>query len=62
VKAKDIRNILNKNNVRKLHKSRDQMAIQVQDAFRTPNREDQNGISPCHTVVKTLSIKTREEH
>jgi hypothetical protein len=35
------------------------MAIQDQDAFRTPKRQDQIRSFPCHYTL-TLSIKNRE--
>jgi hypothetical protein len=32
----------------------------VQEAFRTPNRLDQNRASPLHIIIKTTSKKNRE--
>jgi hypothetical protein len=53
-------NIFNKiitENFPNLEKS---MPIQVQEAFRTPNRLDQNRTTPLHIIIKTTSIETRE--
>jgi hypothetical protein len=36
------------------------LLIQVQEAFRTPNRLDQNKTSPWHIIIKTTSIQNRE--
>jgi hypothetical protein len=33
------------------------MVIQIQEAFRTPNRQDQKRSSPCIIIVKMLGIK-----
>jgi hypothetical protein len=37
-----------------------EMPLQVQEAFRTPNRQDHNGSSPHHIIVKTLSLENKE--
>jgi hypothetical protein len=34
--------------------------IQVQEASRTPNRLDQNGITPRHIIIKTTRTESRE--
>jgi hypothetical protein len=51
VQTKGIENILIKitENFTNLEKER---VIQVQEAFRTPNREDQKRNTPRHTIVK----------
>jgi hypothetical protein len=36
------------------------MVIQVQEAFRTPNRQDQKRTSPQHIIVKTLNMQNKE--
>jgi hypothetical protein len=36
------------------------MPIQLQKASRTPNRLDQNRITPGHIIIKTTSTETRE--
>jgi hypothetical protein len=36
------------------------MPIQVQEAFRTPNRLDQNRTTPQNIIIKTISTMTRE--
>jgi hypothetical protein len=35
--------------------------IQVQEASRTPNRLDQNRISPQHSIIKTTSIEKKQK-
>jgi hypothetical protein len=60
VQAKEMHNIFNKiitKNISNLEKS---MPIQVQEAFRTPNRPDQNRTIPGHVISKTTSTETRE--
>jgi hypothetical protein len=36
------------------------MTIQVQEASRTPNRLDQNRITPGHIIIKTTNTESRE--
>jgi hypothetical protein len=38
------------------------MPIQVQEVSRTPNRPDQNGTAPQHTIIKTISTETTEKN
>jgi hypothetical protein len=38
------------------------MAIQIQEASRTPNRYDQNGTSLGHIIVKITSTENKEEY
>jgi hypothetical protein len=59
VQAKGIHNIFNKitENSPNLQKV---LLIQVQEAFRTPNRLDQNRTSPQHIFIKTISTENRE--
>jgi hypothetical protein len=60
VQAKGMHNIFNKmitENFPNLEKS---MPIQVQDAFRAPNRPDQNRTILQHIIIKTTSTETRE--
>jgi hypothetical protein len=58
VQAKVIHNMFNKiiKNFPNLEKV---MPIQVQKASQTPNRLDQNGTSPQHIIIKTISTKNR---
>jgi chromosome segregation ATPase len=59
VQTKQMHNIFNKiitENFPNLEKS---MPIQVHDASRTPNRPDQNRITPWHIIIKT-STETQE--
>jgi hypothetical protein len=37
-----------------------ELPIQVQEAFKTPNRLDQNRTSPWHIIIKTTSTENRE--
>jgi hypothetical protein len=60
VQAKGICSIVNKiitENVPNLEKA---MLIQVQEAFRTPHRLDQNRTTPQHIVINITSTKNRE--
>jgi hypothetical protein len=36
------------------------MAINIQQAYRTPNRLDQKKKSSCHTIVKTPNVQNKE--
>jgi hypothetical protein len=33
---------------------------QVQEAYRTPNHQDQNRITPRHIIIKTTSMENKE--
>jgi hypothetical protein len=60
VQAKGIHNIFNKiitENFPNLEKT---IPILVQEASRTPNRLDQNRITPQHSIIKTISTENRE--
>jgi hypothetical protein len=59
VQAKGMHNIFNKitENFQNLEKS---ITIQVQEAFRTPNRPDLNTSTPRHSITKTTNTETRE--
>jgi hypothetical protein len=59
VKTKEIGNIFNKivtENFPNLEKT---MPIQIQEASRTPNRLDQNRITPQHIIIKTTEYRER---
>jgi hypothetical protein len=61
VQAKGIHNLFNKiitENFPNLEKT---IPIQVQEAFRTPNRLDQNRTIPWHIIIKTTSTENREK-
>jgi hypothetical protein len=61
VQAKGIHNLFNKiitENFPNLEKT---ILIQVQEAFRTPNRLDQNRTIPWHIIIKTTSTENREK-
>jgi hypothetical protein len=36
------------------------MPMNIQKAYRTPNRLDQKGNSSCHIIVKTPSAQNKE--
>jgi hypothetical protein len=60
VQAKVMHNIFNKimaENVPELQKA---IPIQMQEASRTPNRQDQNRTTPRHIIINTTSSETRE--
>jgi chromosome segregation ATPase len=57
VQAKDIYNIFFKIIAENLPNLQKEMPIQVQEAFRTLNRQDQNKISTQHVIAKTISTK-----
>jgi hypothetical protein len=62
VQAKRIQNIFNKiitENFPNLEKT---MPIQVPEASRTPNRLDQNRITPQCIIIKMTSTEIREEY
>jgi hypothetical protein len=47
-------NIFNKIIAENFPNPEKEMVIQVQEAFRTPNRTDHKRISSCHILIKTL--------
>jgi hypothetical protein len=57
---KGIRSIFKKVRAGNFHNVGKCMSFQVQEAFRTLNRQDQNKTSPCHNIVKTLSSQNKE--
>jgi hypothetical protein len=61
VQAKGIHNIFNKIITENFPNLEKVMSIQVQEAFRIPNRLDQNRTSPQHIIIKTISTETREK-
>jgi hypothetical protein len=60
VQAKGICNIFNNIITENFPNLEKVMPIQVQEAFRTPNRLDQNRTTPQHIIVKTTSTEKRE--
>jgi hypothetical protein len=60
VQAKGMCNIFNKIITENLPNLEKTIPIQVQEAFRTPNRPDQNRTTPRHIIIKTTSKKIRE--
>ena len=36
------------------------MAINIQEAYRTPSRLDQKRNPSCHTIIKTLNVQNKE--
>jgi hypothetical protein len=60
VQAKGIHNIFNKIITENFPNQGKTMAIQVQEASRTPNRPDQNRTTSQHIIIKTTSTENRE--
>jgi ribosomal protein L39E len=60
VQAKVIHNIVNKIITEIFPNLEKTMPIQVQEAYRTPNRLDQNRTAPQYIIIKTTSIGNRE--
>jgi hypothetical protein len=58
--AKGMCNIFN-NTIEVFPSLKKQMPFQVQEAFWTTNGHDQNGTSPLHIIVKTISTEDREK-
>jgi hypothetical protein len=60
VHTKGIFNIFNKIITENFPNLEKVLPIEVQEAFRTPNRLDQNRTSPWHIIIKTTSTENRE--
>jgi hypothetical protein len=60
VEAKGLYNIVKKMIAEKFPNLEKELSIHVQEASRTPNRLDQDRISPQHIIVKTTSTENRE--
>jgi hypothetical protein len=61
VQAKGICNIFNKIITKNFPYLEKTMHIQEHEAFRTPNRLDQNRTTPQHITIKTISTENREK-
>jgi hypothetical protein len=59
VYAKDIKNIFSKIITESFPNLKKEMVNQVKEAFRTPNRHDQERTSLHHITVKTLGIQNK---
>jgi zona occludens toxin (predicted ATPase) len=51
---------LQQNYRRKLSQPKDEMAIKVQEAYRTQNKWNQKRKPSCHIIIKTLNIQNKE--
>jgi hypothetical protein len=60
VQAKGMRNIFNKIVTENFPNLEKDIPIQMQEAYRTPNRPDQNRATPRHITIKTTSSETKE--
>jgi hypothetical protein len=60
VQAKFINNILKKITAEKFLSLEKTIVIQVQKAFRTPQRHNQIRYIPRHIIIKTLNIQSKE--
>jgi hypothetical protein len=57
VQTKGICNMFNKIITKKFPNLKKVLPIQVQEAYRTPKRLDQNRTSPWHIIIKTTSTE-----
>jgi hypothetical protein len=53
-------NIFNKILEENFHNLKKEMPINIQEAYRIPNRLDQKRNSSCHIIVKTLNVQKKE--
>jgi hypothetical protein len=60
VQAKGIHNIFNKIIAENFQSFKEEMSIQVQETFRTPNRHNQNRTSPQYIIIKTTITEKKE--
>jgi hypothetical protein len=60
VQAQRVHNIFNKIISENFPNLEKELPIQVQEAFRTPNRIDKKRTSPWHIIIKTASTKNRK--
>jgi hypothetical protein len=60
VQAKVMHKILNKIKTENFPNLDKTVSIQVQESCRTPNRHNQNRITPQNIIIKTTSTETRE--
>jgi hypothetical protein len=60
VQAKQMYNIVNKIITENFPNIEKTMPIQVQKAYRAPNRLDQNRTTPQHIIIKTISTESRK--
>jgi hypothetical protein len=58
--AKGIEDTFNKIIAENFPNLKKEMLIQVQKAFRTPNRHDQNRITPQHIILTILSTENKK--
>jgi hypothetical protein len=61
IQTKSIANISNKIILENISNLKKERVIQLQEAFRTPNRQDQK-INIFRHMVKTLIYKTKKEY
>jgi hypothetical protein len=62
VQAKSIENIFNTIIAQNFPNLKKEIVIQEQEAFRTPNTQDQKRISLYHIIVKILGIQNKEKY
>jgi hypothetical protein len=62
VQAKGIHNIFNKIITENFLNLKKVLPIQVQEAFRTPNRLSQNRTTPQHIIIQITSTGTEKEY
>jgi hypothetical protein len=60
VQAKGMPNIFNKIITENFPNLENSIPIQIQEASRAPNRQDQNRTTPQHITIKTTTTETQE--
>ena len=55
-------NIFNKIIEENLPNLKNEISINILEAYRTPNRLDQRRNSSCHIIIKNQMHKTKKEH
>jgi hypothetical protein len=53
-------NIFNKTIEENFSSLKKEMTINIQEAYRTPNRLDQKRKSSCHIIIKPLNVQNKE--
>jgi hypothetical protein len=55
-------NVFNKIIEENFSKRKKEMAIKVQETYRTPNKWDQKRKFSCHIIIKTLNAQNKEKN
>jgi DNA-binding HxlR family transcriptional regulator len=62
VQAKGLENIFNKIISEYFPNLEEEMVVHVQEASRSPIRNDQKITSPCYIIIKMLDTENKESH